>query len=465
MSEKVQKTKKRKVVKTETTFNWQQKGWPEFLCDCSALCDELRAFEVAFSRVRGALEKPQRSDAVVSALVDEAVTTSAIEGVRVDEGVVMSSICKALGVTCAPLGFARDARAEGVAQMMLQVRADSRKKISAKQICSWHAALFANDTQGICAGSFRSHADPMRVVRRNAYGEVEVRFEAPPSEQVPAEIVRFVEKWKSSAEDAEGVALKAALLHLHFESIHPFEDGNGRVGRALVAKTLAEGLGQPLVLPVSLVIGRHRKAYYEELYKASRSLDWTAWAKFFIPVLTETLDDFLLAAQFISAKSAFLSKYEAKLSARAKKVVQSMFRDGPTGVASGLSAAKWMRMTKVSKPTATRDLAELVQMGVLLPNGMGGQARYRLDFDLERKDEPMDDPLNDPIKQAVLRLVLATPGLNREQLAVRLGRSVATVKRTLAALGAVNKVEHRGSKKTGGYYIASGDESTLMDLV
>lgn len=455
----MQKANARKAAETAATFNWQQRGWPEFMCDRAALCDELRAFEVAFSRVRAALEGPQNSDAVMSALVDEAVTTSAIEGIRVDECVVMSSICKALGLTCAPLGFVRDVRAEGVAQMMLQVRADWRKRISAKLICSWHAALLAGDSQGICAGAFRSHVDPMRVVRRNAYGEVEIRFEAPPSERVPAEIARFVEKWKSPAKGTEGVALKAALLHLHFESIHPFEDGNGRVGRALVAKTLAEGLDQPLVLPVSLVIDRHRKAYYEELYRASRSLDWTTWAKFFIPVLTEALDDFLLAAQFVSAKGVFLSKYEAKLSARAKKVVQLMFRGGPTGVASGLSTAKWMRMTKVSKPTATRDLAELVQMGALLLDGTAGQTRYRLDFGLERKNEPMDDPLNDPIKQTVLNLVQTTPGLNREQIAVRLGKSVATAKRALAALVTANKVEHRGSKKTGGYYIVSSEEN------
>lgn len=369
----MQKANARKAAETAATFNWQQRGWPEFMCDRAALCDELRAFEVAFSRVRAALEGPQNSDAVMSALVDEAVTTSAIEGIRVDECVVMSSICKALGLTCAPLGFVRDVRAEGVAQMMLQVRADWRKRISAKLICSWHAALLAGDSQGICAGAFRSHVDPMRVVRRNAYGEVEIRFEAPPSERVPAEIARFVEKWKSPAKGTEGVALKAALLHLHFESIHPFEDGNGRVGRALVAKTLAEGLDQPLVLPVSLVIDRHRKAYYEELYRASRSLDWTTWAKFFIPVLTEALDDFL--------------------------------------------------------------------------------------FDLVQQDEPMDDPLNDPIKQTVLNLVQTTPGLNREQIAVRLGKSVATAKRALAALVTANKVEHRGSKKTGGYYIVSSEEN------
>lgn len=131
---------------------------------------------------------------------------------------------------------------------------------------------------------------------------------------------------------------------------------------------------------------------------------------------------------------------------------------GLSGVSSGLSASKWMRMTKVSKPTATRDLAELVQAGVLLPEGVAGQMRYRLDFGCS---ESMDEPINDPIKQAVFGLVRASPGLNRGQVAARLGKSEATAKRALAALAAAGKVEHRGSNKTGGYYLTNAAKSRI----
>lgn len=115
-------------------------------------------------------------------------------------------------------------------------------------------------------------------------------------------------------------------------------------------------------------------------------------------------------------------------------------------------------MTKVSKPTATRDLAELVQAGVLLPEGVAGQMRYRLDFGCS---ESMDEPINDPIKQAVFGLVRASPGLNRGQVAARLGKSEATAKRALAALAAAGKVEHRGSNKTGGYYLTNAAKSRI----
>jgi len=253
---------------------------------------------------------------------------------------------------------------------------------------------------------------------------------------------------------------RAALLHPHFESIHPFDDGNGRVGRALVAKVLAEGLGRGVVLPVSTVIARHRKDYYNEIHAASQSLDWTSWAKFFVPVLTETLNDFVSAAEFVSAKSAYLARYEHQLFERAKKVVLRMFQDGPNGVASGLSAAKWMRVTKVSKPTATRDLEELVASGAIIHEGESVATRYRLNLEMrepidlthEPINEPLNEPQDEPLCEAINEAIKKTPGINKPQLVKMLGKSRATIERAVAALIAAGRIEHRGSKKTGGYY-------------
>lgn len=155
--------------------------------------------------------------------------------------------------------------------------------------------------------------------------------------------------------------------------------------------------------------------------------------------------------------------YEGRISERAKAVILRMFRDGPAGVAAGLSAAKWMRMTKVSKPTATRDLAELAKTGAILAEGNGAQTRYRLAFDLD-SHEPIDEPLNEPLnepkdeginegtKRDVHALVRKSPGTRVPFIVEALGVSRATVKRALAALIAAGKVEHRGSKKTGGYF-------------
>ena len=438
------------------TFNWQQKGWPKATCNRAALRDELKAFEVAFRELKKALRKPQDMEVVARALTDEAVKTSAIEGVNVDESVVMSSICKALGVEYAPKGFAKDARAEGVAQMMLAVREKWNAPLTARLLTGFHGALMAGEEKRVTVGAFRSRKEPMRVIRRHADGTVEVRYEAPPSENVPKEIAAFVRMWKTPAATPAGVALKAAMIHPHFESIHPFEDGNGRVGRALVAKTIAEGLGHPLVLPVSTVIARHRAAYYEEINEASRSLDWTNWAAFFIPVLTEMMTSFVAAMRFVKAKRDYLAKYENGFSERAKKVVLRMFEDGEEGAKGLLSAAKWMRMAKVSKPTAIGDLQTLEKLGAIVRVGDGIRLEYRLsDFTVEPINEPLNEPiggLNEGIKDWLEKLIKRHPGMRLPYLKSVVGASTSTVKRAVAALVAAGKIEHRGSKKTGGYF-------------
>ena len=434
-------------------FNWQQKGWPKAAVNRAALRDELKAFGAAFRELKKALKKPQDMEVVARTLTDEAVKTSAIEGVNVDESVVMSSICKALGVAYAPKGFTRDARAEGVAQMMLAVREKWNAPITAKLLMGFHAALMKGEEKRVAAGAFRSHTEPMRVIRRHADGTVEVRYEAPPSSDVPKEIATFVKMWKAPALKPSEIALKAAMLHPHFESIHPFEDGNGRVGRTLVSKTIAESLGLPLILPVSTIIARHRVAYYDEINEASRSLDWTNWAAFFVPVLTEMMTSFVAAMRFVKAKREYLAKYGQGFSERAKKVILRMFEDGETGVKSGLSASKWVRMAKVSKATATRDLEELAALKAIVPELLGGpETRYRLNTPL---CEPIEG-INEGINDWLVKLIATHPGTRLPYLKSVVGASTATVERTIAALIAAGKVEHRGSKKTGGYYAKGG---------
>ena len=437
-------------------YNWQQAGWPKASCNRAVLRGELKAFATAFRSLKKALKAPQDMEVVARALTDEAVKTSAIEGVNVDESVVMSSICKALGVKYAPKGFAKDARAEGVAQMMLAVRERWNAPLTAKLLTGFHGALMAGEEARVAVGAFRSHREPMRVIRQRADGTVEVRYEAPPSANVPGEIAAFVKMWKAPVTTPEGIALKAAMLHPHFESIHPFEDGNGRVGRSLVAKTIAEGRGLPLILPVSTVIARHRAAYYDEIKEASRSLDWTNWAAFFIPVLTEMMTSFVAAMRFVKAKRDYLAKYERGFSERAATVVLRMFEDGEEGVKAGLSAAKWMRMAKVSKPTATRDLGELAAQGAIVPEGLGGpETRYRLNTSLHEPIDPLNEPIegiNEGINDWLVKLINRHPGVRLPYLKSVVGASTSTVERAVARLVAEGRIEHRGSKKTGGYF-------------
>ena len=175
------------------SYNWQQKGWPNVTVDRSAIKDELKAFESAFLKVKNAIRKEVDAKALVVAMADEAIKTSAIEGVRVDETVVMSSICRAMGMPTIPIGFTRDIRAEGVAQMVIAVKRDWDTPINSALMTDWHAALLANDNRGLSVGAFRKH--PVQVIRRDAYGEIEAMFEAPPSERVSREIAAYCRKW------------------------------------------------------------------------------------------------------------------------------------------------------------------------------------------------------------------------------------------------------------------------------
>ena len=464
-------------------FNWQQPLWPKAKVNRAALGEELKAFAKAFRTLKKALKKPQDMEVVARALTDEAVKTSAIEGVNVDESVVMSSICKALGVAYAPKGFTKDKRAEGVAQMMLAVREKWNAPLSAKLLTGFHGALMKGEENRVTVGAFRSHKKPMRVIRRLNDGTIEIRYVAPPSADVPKEIATFVKMWKTPAEKPSEIALKCAMLHPHFESIHPFEDGNGRVGRALVAKTIAEGLGAPLILPISTIIARHRAAYYDEINEASRSLDWTNWCAFFIPVLTEMLISFVAAMRFIKAKREYLAKYENGFSERARKVILRMFEDGEEGARAGLSAAKWMRMAKVSKPTAVDDLSKLEESGAIIRTGLLTRLEYHLsvftneginegingsdeltngalngtikrvdDFTDEPVNEPQNDTINNRLNSCILKLVKSHPGVKLPYLHSVVSVSRATVERAVAALIKAGKIEYRGSKKTGGYW-------------
>lgn len=359
-------------------YNWQSGDWPDFRCDESQLKDELACFRQARVGVLPAYRLIAGQAFETEGLVAEALRTSRVEGEKVDESVIMSSVCRVMGVKTSAVCGAYDPRSEGAAALVLDVRRDWSKPLSRDLLLFWHRDLLPHFER---AGEFRSHSDAMQVVRRDAYGEYEVRFTAPPSSRVESELaayLRHLNGFAGGADDIDRSALKASLFHVYFESIHPFEDGNGRIGRAIVAKVLAESIGAGVVLPVSPAIESVRAQYYDELHAASMTLDWTRWAKFFIPVLTRAMDDFVANVHFILKKGEYLAKWENLLTERQMGVVARMLKDGPDGVRRGLSAAKYRRMTGVSKPTATRDLADMASCGAITVSGAGRSVRYDL---------------------------------------------------------------------------------------
>lgn len=212
----------------------------------------------------------------------EAIKTSAIEGELLSRKDVMSSIRKNLGIeTGHPTG---DKRAQGTAALMLAVRNSFAVSLSEETLFEWHRLIMSGHRH-VAAGQWRTHAEPMQVVS-GAVGHEQVHFEAPPASHIPAEMARFIQWFNDTAPDGSKAirkaAVRSALAHLYFESIHPFEDGNGRIGRVLSEKVLSKGLGLPALLSLSRAIEAKRRDYYDELKEAQRSNDVTPWVAWFV---------------------------------------------------------------------------------------------------------------------------------------------------------------------------------------
>ena len=220
----------------------------------------------------------------------------------------------------------------------------------------------------------------MQIISGADY-QTRIHFEAPPSDQVPLEMDRFLTWLHQTAPTGSNPlppVTRAGIGHLWFESIHPFEDGNGRIGRAIIEKTLAQGLVTPTLTAVASTLLRRRKDYYTHLEKASQSLDVTSWLFWFASIVLEAQQRSLHWVTFILYKTKLLTRIQDNLNPRQHKVVLRLFAAGPEGFTGGLSAGNYMRMTGASSATTTRDLAELVDMGVLVKTGDRKATRYHL---------------------------------------------------------------------------------------
>jgi Fic family protein len=237
------------------------------------------------------------------------------------------------------------------------------------------------------AGGYRSHEEAMQIVS-GSIGQPTVHFEAPPSARVPDEMQKFVNWFNQTAPDgpAPMAALtRAGMGHLWFESIHPFEDGNGRLGRALAEKSLAQCIGQPSLIALSYTIERDRKAYYDQLEQHQRTLDITAWLVWFAETVLAAQAVTLERVAFFIAKARFYEQHRSGLNDRQAKAIERMFREGPAGFKGGLSAENYISITGTSSATATRDLHDLTEKGALTRTGERRHTRYWLNIGQQAK--------------------------------------------------------------------------------
>ena len=217
----------------------------------------------------------------------------------------------------------------------------------------------------------------MQIVS-NPYGKVRIHFEAPPSSRVPDEMEGFISWFNQSEQAIAHAPVRAAIAHLYFESIHPFEDGNGRIGRAISEKAISQGLGRPAVLSLSRTIEANKKQYYDALEQAQKTNEISSWIQYFVEIVLVAQVDAEQQVEFVLRKTKFFDRIKNDLNKRQLKVVGRMLDEGPDGFEGGMNARKYISITKTSKATATRDLQKLVEIGVFEPVGGGRSTRYRL---------------------------------------------------------------------------------------
>jgi Fic family protein len=381
-------------------YIWQHRAWPQLTFDATALAPALDLARLEQGRLLGllgAIGLEQANEVQRELWVQEALATAAIEGQQLNLESLRSSVAHRLALADAP---GADRSVEGLVQVMQDALTNHSAALDVDRLCRWQSALFPGGTSGIvriAVGRLRDHADAMQIVSGPLGREV-VHYEALPSASVGAEMDCFLAWFANPDATLNGIA-RAALVHLWFESIHPFEDGNGRIGRALADMALAQdmyaqdpGANPTLVRVFGLARQMHqtRSAYYDALNNAQRlrgvspdaqSIDATSWVQWFVQAFTRACVASQAVVRDATDKAHFrLRAAQCHINPRQSKVLERLLEAGHVGTGGGflggMSTDKYAKITGASKATAARDLANLAEHGLLRIEGLGKATRY-----------------------------------------------------------------------------------------
>ena len=362
---------------------WQEPDWPRFTWDAGALSNPLAAARRAQGEVAGMaklLDTQADLQAQLDVLTREGIATSAIEGEKFDPNSLRSSIARRLGLPTAGLPPATRS-VEGLVEVLLDATRNFDEPLRLQQLHSWQAALFPTGRSGlreIRVGELRGE-EPMQIVS-GPIGRERVHFEAPPRKRLDKEIKTFLAWFNDTPKDLDGL-LRAGLAHAWFEVVHPYEDGNGRVGRALLDRALAQDERRSTRLySMSARFESERDAYYDALGAfSSGTLDATPWLRWFLAQVEAAAKSSEHTVNRVVGKAQFWMRHaEVALNERQKKALNVLLDAGPDGFVGGMTNKKYANLTKTSPATAQRDLAELVEKGCLVATGAGRSVRYEL---------------------------------------------------------------------------------------
>ena len=377
---------------------WQQSDWPNFRYNKRALEDREFEFRINSERLAGrfeALPMASQEDATIDLMLSEAIKTSAIEGEDLDRDSVRSSLLSL--ITSDALPDNSDQKAAGAASLLVDVRKNWQTSLTHDLLGKWQSmAVPEQRYSSILRDLYRNDPSPMQIVS-GPYGRQKVHYEAPPATQVPDEMASFIDWYNQTSSLNGGKKMpgitRAGIAHLWFEGIHPFDDGNGRVGRAIADHALSQSLGYPTTACLSAAIEGDKKSYYLQLGKASRgNLDVNVWLDYFADRVINAQEIAREEVDFVLARARFYEAWGDQLNVRQARMVSSVFAEGRKGFEGGITTRKYEAITKCPNRTASRDLSDLVAKGIIIPLPGGGRTtRYELTvveptgFGLEKK--------------------------------------------------------------------------------
>lgn len=366
-------------MQRHSAYIWQREDWPRFRWDAEALLEPMSRLSRLHGLLNGRMSMlgfDEKSRSSLSAMCEELIASSEIEGVMLNPESVRSSIARRLGIEDDGL-LAEDHYVEDLVDVMLDAVRNCREPLADERLFGWHAALFPLGRSGmhrITVADWRKGEEPMQVVS-GAFGHEKVHYEAPASADVPAEMARLI-RWCNGA----GLSpfIMAAVAHLWFVSIHPFDDGNGRVSRTLADMFLARlDVDSARYYSMSAEINRNKKAYYEILERTQKgNLDITEWLLWFFDCLEKAITRASAIVERTLEKAVYWDKFsDVDINERQRKVINRLW-DGFEGK---LTSSKWAKMCRCSQDTALRDINDLISKGMLCNSGEGGRsANYLL---------------------------------------------------------------------------------------
>lgn len=357
---------------------WKQLNWPAFYWDHGKISSDLGKARFSQGKILGVvrlLDQGLTLEAVANILVEDSLTSSAIEGEKLNIEEVRSSVARHLGLPT-PQGLSPSRNVDSMVELLIDATQRFHAPLTKERLYAWQASLFPTGYSGlfkIKTGELRGDI-PMQVVS-GKIGQEKIHFIAPDRANLEQEVDQFLEWFKLPPKNLDGL-IRAGLAHLWFVTLHPFEDGNGRIARAITDMALSQDENQPMrFFSLSAQILRERKGYYEILEKTQKgNLDITDWLIWFLQQVENACKNAEQIVFKTLAKARFWLRFQNLLNERQRKVVNRLLDAGPKGFAGGINTRKYMSLTNTSRATAYRELADLVLQGCLVPTGKGGRS-------------------------------------------------------------------------------------------